>query len=42
VTQRLTNVLSPDHQTIAVIYMREDADGRTTGVTFATYTRLPQ
>ncbi len=40
VTQRLTNVLSPDHQTIAVIYMREDADGKTTGVTFATYTRL--
>jgi hypothetical protein len=41
VTQRLTNVLSPDHHTIAVIYMREDAAGRTTGVTFATYLRLP-
>ncbi len=41
VTQRLTNVLSLDHQTIAVIYMREDADGKTTGVTFATYTRIP-
>ena len=41
VTQRLTNVLSPDHNTIAVIYMREDAAGRTTGVTFATYLRLP-
>lgn len=41
VTQRLTNVLSPDHNTIAVIYMREDAEGRTTGVTFATYLRLP-
>ncbi|WP_309671069.1 hypothetical protein [Gemmatimonas sp.] len=41
VTQRLTNVLSPDYQTIAVIYMREDADGKTTGVTFATYTRIP-
>ncbi len=41
VTQRLTNVLSPDFQTIAVIYMREDADGKTTGVTFATYTRMP-
>jgi len=24
-----------------VIYMREDAAGRTTGVTFATYLRLP-
>lgn len=41
VTQRLTNVLSPDHNTIAVIYMRENAEGRTTGVTFATYLRLP-
>ncbi len=41
VTQRLTNVLSPDFQTIAVIYMREDADGKTTGVNFATYTRMP-
>ena len=36
VTQRLTNVLSPDHNTIAVIYMREDAAGRTTGVTLRT------
>lgn len=41
VTQRLTNVLSPDHNTIAVIYMREDAQGKTTGVTFATYLRIP-
>lgn len=41
VTQRLTNVLSPDHNTIAVIYMREDTAGRTTGVTFATYLRMP-
>jgi hypothetical protein len=41
VTQRLTNVLSPDHNTIAVIYMREDAEGKTTGVTFATYVRMP-
>ena len=41
VTQRLTNVLSPDFQTIAVNYMREDADGKTSGVTFATYTRMP-
>ncbi|MBY0489655.1 MAG: hypothetical protein K2R93_07410 [Gemmatimonadaceae bacterium] len=40
VTQRLTNVLSPDHNTIAVIYMREDATGATTGVTFATYVRM--
>jgi hypothetical protein len=41
VTQRLTNVLSPDHQTIAVIYMREGEPGQTTGVTFATYLRIP-
>jgi len=41
ITQRLTNVLSPDGNTIGVMYMREDATGRTTGVTFATYTRLP-
>jgi len=41
VTQRLTNVLSADHNTIGVMYMREDAEGRTTGVTFATYQRLP-
>jgi hypothetical protein len=40
VTQRLTNVLSPDHNTIAVIYMREGADGTTGAVTFATYRRI--
>jgi hypothetical protein len=41
VTQILTNVLSPDHNTIAVIYMRDDGNGKTTGVTFATYERMP-
>ncbi len=41
VTQRLTNVLSPDHDTIAVIYMRDDGHGKTTRVTFATYERMP-
>ncbi len=41
VTQRLTNILSPDGRTIAVVYMRDDGAGRTTGVTFATYERLP-
>jgi hypothetical protein len=40
VTQRLTNVLSPDHNTIGVIYMREGADGVTGAVTFATYRRI--
>ena len=40
VTQRLTNVLSSDGQTIAVIYMRDDGTGKTTSVTFATYERM--
>jgi len=39
VTQVLTNVLSPDRNTIGVVYMRMDAQGKTTGVTFATYER---
>jgi hypothetical protein len=39
VTQVLTNILSPDGNTIAVVYMRQDADGKTTGVTNATYER---
>ena len=38
VTQVLTNVLSPDESTIAVVYMRTDPTGRTS-VTFATYER---
>jgi hypothetical protein len=37
----LTNVLSPDGNTIAVMYMRDDGTGRTTNVTFATYERCP-
>ena len=41
VTQVLTNVLSPDGNTIAVIYMRDDGTGRTTKVSFATYERCP-
>jgi hypothetical protein len=41
VTQRLTNILSVDAQTLAVVYMRDDGSGKTTGVTFATYLRLP-
>ena len=40
VTQVLTNVLSPDGNTIGVIYMRADSTGKTTGVTFATYERI--
>ncbi len=41
VTQILTNVLSPDGNTIGIIYMRADAEGRTSSVTFATYEKLP-
>lgn len=40
ITQVLTNVLSPDGNTIGVIYMRADSSGKTTGVTFATYERI--
>jgi hypothetical protein len=40
VTQVLTNVLSPDGNTIGVMYMRADSTGKTTGVTFATYERV--
>jgi hypothetical protein len=41
VTQVLTNVLSPDGTTIGVMYMRMDADGKTTrNVTFATYEKM--
>jgi hypothetical protein len=36
-TQILTNVLSPDHDMLAIIYLRLDADGKTAGVSFATY-----
>jgi len=40
VTQILTNVLSPDSNTLAVVYMRQDSQGKTTNVTFATYERI--
>ena len=42
VTQVLTNVLSPDGNTIAVMYMRDDGTGRTTNVSFAIYERCPE
>ena len=29
-----------DFNTIAVVYMRQDSDGKTTNVTFATYERM--
>jgi len=40
VTQVLNNVLSPDGNTIGVIYMRDDGTGKTTAVSFATYERI--
>ena len=40
VTQVLTNVLSPDGNTIAVVYMRDAGTGKTTAVSFATYERI--
>jgi hypothetical protein len=41
VTQILTNVLSPDGNTIGIIYMRMDPESKkTTNVTFATYERI--
>lgn len=41
VTQVLTNVLSPEGNTIGVMYMRMDAEGKTTtNVTFATYEKM--
>ncbi len=39
VTQVLTNILSPDNNTIAVVYWRQDAAGKTTSVSNATYER---
>jgi hypothetical protein len=40
ITQILTNVLSPDGNTIGIIYMRPGGDGRPDTVTFATYERI--
>jgi hypothetical protein len=41
ISQVLTNVLSPDGSTIGIIYMRMNAEGKTTNVTFATYEKMP-
>lgn len=40
ITQQLTNVLSPDGNTIGIIYMRPGAGGKPDTVTFATYERM--
>jgi hypothetical protein len=42
VTQILTNVISPDGNTIGIMYMRMDPSGKkVTSVTFATYEKMP-
>jgi len=41
ISQVLTNVLSPDGNSIGIIYMRMNAEGKTTNVTFATYEKIP-
>jgi hypothetical protein len=40
VSQILTNVISPDGNTLGIIYMRPGADGRPDSVSFATYERI--
>jgi hypothetical protein len=40
VTQVLTNVLSPDGNAIGVTYMRQDPEGKTRNITFATYEKI--
>lgn len=41
ITQVLINVLSQDNQTIGVMYMRMSPEGKVTGITTATYERMP-
>ena len=40
IVQQLTNVLSPDSNTLGIIYMNYGADGKPDTVTFATYERM--
>jgi creatinine amidohydrolase len=40
IVRQLTNVLSPDGNTIGIIYMNFGADGKPDSVTFATYERM--
>lgn len=40
ITQILTNVLTPDGNTLGIVYVRPGADGKPDGVTFATYERI--
>jgi hypothetical protein len=40
ITQILTNVLTPDGNTLGIVYVRPGADGKPDGVSFATYERI--
>jgi hypothetical protein len=40
ITQILTNVISPDGQTLGIIYLTLDSEGKTSRVSFATYERM--
>jgi hypothetical protein len=41
ITQVLINVLSQDNQTIGVMYMRMNPEGKVTNITTATYEKMP-
>jgi hypothetical protein len=41
ITQTLINTLSPDGKTIDVTYIRLDPEGKMTGISFATYEKMP-
>ena len=40
IVQQLTNVLSPDNNSLGIVYMRPNANGGPDGVSFATYERI--
>ena len=42
ITQVLTNVLTPDGNTLGIIYVRPGADGNPDSVSFATYERIKE
>ncbi len=42
ITQILTNVLTPDGNTLGIVYVRPGADGKPDSVSFATYERIKE
>jgi hypothetical protein len=42
ITQVLTNVLTPDGNTLGIVYVRPGADGKPDSVSFATYERIKE